>query len=104
MRAPLCGCAPALLRWAGQPAPQQLLARSSAGVVVALYAGSRSSTLALALNLPARPRPPPPPPPPPPARSVQVGQSNKERRVVKAEVLDARKALVPFLQAEEDRR
>lgn len=34
----------------------------------------------------------------------QVGQSNKERRAVKAEGLEARVALLPFLQAEEDRR
>ena len=34
----------------------------------------------------------------------KVGQSNKERRVVKAEGLERRVALVPFLQAEEDRR
>lgn len=34
----------------------------------------------------------------------KVGQSNKERRLVKAEGLERRVALVPFLQAEEDRR
>ncbi len=34
----------------------------------------------------------------------KVGQSNKERRAVNAEKLGARRALVPFLQAEEDRR
>lgn len=34
----------------------------------------------------------------------KVGQGNKKRRLVAAEDLAARKALVPFLQAEEDRR
>lgn len=34
----------------------------------------------------------------------KAGQGNKERRLLKAEKLDARKALLPFLQAEEDRR
>lgn len=34
----------------------------------------------------------------------RVGQGNKQRRWLKAEKEFARKALVPFLQAEEDRR
>jgi NADH dehydrogenase (ubiquinone) 1 alpha subcomplex subunit 13 len=34
----------------------------------------------------------------------QVGQGNRERRAVKQEAAAARAALVPFLQAEEDRR
>lgn len=34
----------------------------------------------------------------------QVGQTNHERRAVTAELMEARKTLVPFLQAEEDRR
>jgi NADH dehydrogenase (ubiquinone) 1 alpha subcomplex subunit 13 len=34
----------------------------------------------------------------------QVGQHNLEKRVLKGEVVAARKSLVPFLQAEEDRR
>ncbi|KAI3429483.1 hypothetical protein D9Q98_005574 [Chlorella vulgaris] len=34
----------------------------------------------------------------------KVGQSNRERRGIKADNLAARAALVPFLQAEEDRR
>jgi NADH dehydrogenase (ubiquinone) 1 alpha subcomplex subunit 13 len=33
-----------------------------------------------------------------------VGQSNRGRRGVAAELLEGRKNLVPFLQAEEDRR
>jgi NADH dehydrogenase (ubiquinone) 1 alpha subcomplex subunit 13 len=33
-----------------------------------------------------------------------VGQGNRERRAVTAEILESRKNLVPFLQAEEDRR
>ena len=35
---------------------------------------------------------------------AQVGQHNQERRVLKREKMDARRALVPVLQAEEDRR
>jgi NADH dehydrogenase (ubiquinone) 1 alpha subcomplex subunit 13 len=34
----------------------------------------------------------------------QVGQSNRGRRAVRAETMEARASLVPFLQAEEDRR
>ncbi|KAL4444624.1 hypothetical protein ABPG77_002441 [Micractinium sp. CCAP 211/92] len=34
----------------------------------------------------------------------KVGQSNRERRAIKAANYEARAALVPFLQAEEDRR
>jgi NADH dehydrogenase (ubiquinone) 1 alpha subcomplex subunit 13 len=34
----------------------------------------------------------------------KVGQGNHARRAEAKEVMDARKALVPFLQAEEDRR
>lgn len=36
--------------------------------------------------------------------SLQVGETNKHRRAVKAEKLEARKTLYPVLQAEEDRR
>lgn len=35
---------------------------------------------------------------------MQVGQTNIEGRKVKQEKYEARKALVPVLQAEEDRR
>jgi NADH dehydrogenase (ubiquinone) 1 alpha subcomplex subunit 13 len=35
---------------------------------------------------------------------VKVGQTNQERRANKGEARDARRALAPFLQAEEDRR
>lgn len=34
----------------------------------------------------------------------RVGQGNHARREEKSEIIKARKALVPFLQAEEDRR
>ena len=35
---------------------------------------------------------------------AQVGQTNHERRAIRAEKLAARSVLVPVLQAEEDRR
>ncbi len=38
------------------------------------------------------------------AVSLQVGQTNHERRALKEEKLLARLTLVPVLQAEEDRR